>query len=71
MGLPTTAHIIYIPLVLLIGIVLGFIWGGRSTREAITLEARRQEELARKKADRAAARAKAKETEPGEPPAEA
>ena len=34
MGVPTSAHFIYIPFVLLIGIVIGFILGGRAARKA-------------------------------------
>jgi hypothetical protein len=34
MGVPTSAHFIYIPFVLLIGVVLGFILGGRAARDA-------------------------------------
>jgi hypothetical protein len=33
-GVPTSAHLIYIPFVLIIGIVLGFILGGRAARDA-------------------------------------
>jgi hypothetical protein len=35
MGLPTSEHIIFIPGVLLIGIVLGYIMGGRAARSQI------------------------------------
>jgi hypothetical protein len=53
-GVPTSAHFIYIPFVLLIGIVVGFILGGRAARDAIA--AREEKEKAR------AARRAAKET---------
>jgi hypothetical protein len=40
--MPTTAHFIYIPVVLVIGIVIGFILGGRAARdEAVELQARK------------------------------
>jgi hypothetical protein len=52
-GVPTSAHFIYIPFVLLIGIVVGFILGGRAARDAFA--AREQKEKAR--AERRAARA--------------
>jgi hypothetical protein len=57
-GVPTSAHFIYIPFVLLIGIVVGFILGGRVARDA--LAAREQKERAR--AERRAAR----DVKPGE-----
>lgn len=66
MSFPTTAHFIYIPAVLILGVVLGFIWGARVAREAYELERKRQEEKARKKAEREAAKAEAaKADEPG------
>ena len=34
MGVPTAAHFIYIPFVLLIGIVIGFVLAGRAARAA-------------------------------------
>lgn len=48
--LPSASHFIYIPIVLVLGIVLGFIWGARLTREAYRLEQQRAEERARRKA---------------------
>jgi hypothetical protein len=56
MDLPPSSHFIYIPVILILGLVLGFIWGSRTTREAFVLEQRRQEERARKKAERQAER---------------
>ena len=58
MGVPTSAHFIYIPFVLLIGIVIGFILGGRAAKDALAAEKRKEEA----RAERKAARAK-KETE--------
>jgi hypothetical protein len=40
--------------VLLLGLVLGFIWGARLTREALRLEQRAADERAKRQADRAA-----------------
>jgi hypothetical protein len=56
--LPTSAHFIYIPGVLILGLVLGFVWGAKLTREQFALEAKHKEERAeraRRKAERAAA----------------
>jgi hypothetical protein len=58
MGVPTSAHLIYIPFVLLIGIVIGFILGGRAARDAQAEETR--------KAEARAARKAARETQPNE-----
>ena len=52
MGVPTAAHFIYIPFVLLIGIVIGFILGGRAARDAQVEEARKAEARAARKAAR-------------------
>jgi hypothetical protein len=53
----TSGHFIYIPMVLAVGLVLGFVLGGRAARDALTGQARREEERAAAKAARAAARA--------------
>jgi hypothetical protein len=58
---PTTAHVIYIPVILLLGIVLGFIWGAKVTKEAYMLAQKAAEERVRKRAERAAERAAATE----------
>ena len=59
MDLPSSAHFIYIPGALMLGLVLGFIWGARLTRESFHLEAKRvqerEEQRARRKAERQAA----------------
>lgn len=54
--MPTAAHFIYIPSVLIIGIVIGFILGGRAARDA---EAARLAKEAARAARRAARQAKA------------
>jgi hypothetical protein len=66
MDLPSSAHFLYIPGVLILGTVLGFIWGAKATREAFAIEAKRAEERAQRKAKRAAETATEKA---GEPPA--
>jgi hypothetical protein len=60
-GFPSSAHFIYIPGILTMGLVLGFIWGAKLTRESVRLEAQRaqerEEQRARKRAERQAAAA--------------
>ena len=46
----TSAHFIFIPAVLLIGIVIGWILGGRAAQDAFAAEMKRREERARKTA---------------------
>jgi hypothetical protein len=46
----TAGHFIYIPVILLVGIVIGWILGGRAARDAYLAELRRRE----KKKDSAA-----------------
>ena len=42
------AHFIYIPVILLIGIVFGWILGGRAAKDAYLAELRRREEKAKR-----------------------
>jgi len=42
----TAGHFIFIPGVLLVGIVIGWILGGRAARDAFAAELRRREERA-------------------------
>ena len=44
MGGITSAHFIFIPAVLLVGIVIGWILGSRAARDAFAAELRRREE---------------------------
>jgi hypothetical protein len=44
----TAAHFIFIPAVLFIGIVIGWILGGRAAQDAFAAERRRQEQRRRK-----------------------
>jgi hypothetical protein len=48
MGGMTAAHFIFIPAVLLIGIVIGWILGSRAAQDAYAAELRRREEKSRK-----------------------
>ena len=45
----TAGHFIFIPSVLLIGIVIGWLLGGRAARDAYAAELRRREERAARK----------------------
>lgn len=42
-GVPTAAHFIFIPAVLLIGVVIGWILGSRAAQDAIAAEMRKRE----------------------------
>ncbi len=53
MGVPTSAHFIYIPFVLLIGIVIGFILGGRAARDAFAAQKEKEDARAARRAARA------------------
>ena len=51
-GVPTAAHFIFIPAVLIIGIVIGWVLGSRAAQDALAMEQRRREERrARTKTD--------------------
>jgi hypothetical protein len=43
-GVPTAGHFIFIPAVLLIGIVIGWILGSRAAQDALAMEKRKQDE---------------------------
>ena len=45
-GTPTAGHFIYIPMVLLLGIVIGWVLGSRAAADAMAMEKRRREERA-------------------------
>ena len=49
MGGMTAAHFIFIPAVLLVGIVIGWILGSRVARDAYAAELKRREERAARK----------------------
>ncbi len=44
----TAGHFIFIPTVLLVGVVIGWILGGRAARDAYAAELRRREERGKK-----------------------
>ena len=44
MGLPTAEHVIFIPVVLLVGIVVGWVLGGRAARQQMAERAKRRQE---------------------------
>ncbi len=48
----TAGHFIFIPAVLLVGVVIGWILGSRAARDAYAAELRRREERAAAKAAR-------------------
>ena len=50
MGEMTSAHFIFIPATLLVGVVIGWILGGRAARDAYAMELKRREERAARKA---------------------
>lgn len=45
----TSAHFIFIPSVLIVGVVIGWILGSRAAQDAFAAEIRRREERAQKK----------------------
>ena len=49
-GIPSASHFIFIPTVLLIGMVIGWILGSRAAQDAYASELRKREERARKSA---------------------
>jgi hypothetical protein len=53
-GEMTAAHFIFIPAVLLLGIVIGWVLGGRAAQDAFAAELRRREERARRQSATAA-----------------
>lgn len=42
-GIPTSSHFIFIPAVLLVGVVIGWILGSRAAQDAMASELRRRE----------------------------
>lgn len=47
-GVPTAAHFIFIPAVLIIGLVVGWILGSRAAQDAMAMELRKREERSQK-----------------------
>jgi hypothetical protein len=58
-GVPPSSHFIYIPVIFVLGIVIGFVLGAKATRDAIALEARKAAEREERKARRQAAQSNA------------
>jgi CcmD family protein len=58
-SLPPSSHFIYIPVVLVIGIVVGFMLGAKATRDEIALGQKKAAEREARMAERAARRAAA------------
>jgi type II secretory pathway pseudopilin PulG len=50
--MPTIAHVIYIPAMLMLGIVLGYVLGSRAARDAFAAEQARKEARAARRAAR-------------------
>ncbi|MEZ5293998.1 MAG: hypothetical protein R2745_23145 [Vicinamibacterales bacterium] len=48
LGTPTAGHFIYIPVVLLIGVVIGWVLGSRAAADAMAMERKKREERARR-----------------------
>jgi hypothetical protein len=46
----TAGHFIFIPAVLLIGIVIGWVLGGRAARDAYAMELKKREEREKRRA---------------------
>lgn len=57
----TAAHFIYIPIVLIVGLVFGFFLGGRAARDAFALAEKKAERRAAARAARQAAASEDKE----------
>jgi len=62
LALPPSSHFIYIPVVFVIGIVLGFLLGAKATRDEIALGQRKAAEREARMAERAARRASPTDT---------
>ena len=44
----TSSHFIFIPAVLIVGVIIGWILGGRAARDAYAMELKRREERQRR-----------------------
>jgi hypothetical protein len=62
--MPPVTHFIYIPSVLMIGVVIGVVFGGRAARDAEAARLRAEEAKAARRAARAAA-ARPEDKSPG------
>lgn len=48
LGIPNASHLIFIPGVLIVGVVIGWILGSRAAQDAMASERRKQEQRAKK-----------------------
>ncbi len=44
MGIPNAAHFIYIPVMILVGVVIGWVLGSRAAQDAFAADQRRREQ---------------------------
>ena len=51
-ALPNSSHFIYIPVIFVLGIVLGFLLGSKATRDAIAFEQKKAAEREERRAKR-------------------
>lgn len=49
-GTPSAGHFIYIPVILLVGVVVGWVLGSRAAADAMAMEQKKREERAHRKA---------------------
>lgn len=68
--MPTAAHFIYIPAMLMLGVVLGYILGSRAARDALLAEQARKEARAARRAAAAAGKGSAGADAAAAPPPE-
>jgi len=54
---PPSSHFIYIPVIFVLGIVLGFIFGSKAQRDAFAFEQKKAQEREERRAKREAAKA--------------
>jgi len=62
-ALPPSSHFIYIPVIFVIGIVIGFLLGAKAARDEIALGQRKAAEREARMAERAARRAASDQAE--------
>ncbi len=48
--MPSSAHLLFIPSVMILGIVIGWVLGSRAAKDAYAMELKRREERAARKA---------------------